>query len=181
MRRISINLLPEEFAKVEREKNRKKWVIHLSSIMMVLVAVVTSITLGFGIFQNARDRQISLNIENIRSQINSLNENEGYLTLIKQRLGLVQRLEPQDASKLASVQFLLSLTPEGVRILSFSVEKDKEVSFSAVSDSLASLNAFFNNLIEEKNNSGKVAKLKIDSLAFNTGGSFRFDVTVVFK
>lgn len=181
MPRILINLLPEELAKVEREKNRKKWVIRLSSIMMAFVTVVTSTTLGFGIFQNTKDQKVNLNIEKIRSKINSFNDNEGYLTLIKQRLNVMQRLEPQDVSKLASIQFLLSLTPKEVKILSFSVDRDKEISFSAVGSSLVSLNSFFNNLIEEKSNGGKVTKLKIGNLSFDTGGGYRFDITAVLK
>lgn len=179
--KIRINLLPPELEVVQKERNKKKWVIRVSSLVMAGSAIITALVLGFGIIKNNEQQTLVMQIEELRIKIASLNQQEGYLTLIRQKLATINRLKIADGAKISTLQTLLNLVPSSIKITSTTLDRPGEVSFNGQADSLSSFNLLVQNLIDPSKNADKVSKVRFGSLSRDFSNAYRFDITIVLK
>lgn len=179
--KIMINLLPPELAIVQKEKNKKKWVVRISSLIIATAAIITASTLGFGILKNKEHQALVSQIEQFRQNITSFNQQEGYLTLIRQKLVTINKLKIEDSSKVATLDTFLELVPSSVKIISTTLDRVGEISFSGQADSLSNLNLLVQNFTDPSKNSDKISKVKFDSLSKDSANLYRFDMTIILK
>ncbi len=179
--KIKINLLPTELEEVRKKRSTKKWVFRVSFLIIILVVIITSGVFVLGIIQTEKLRSVNSKLKDLRDKTSSLNQQEGYLTLIKQKLVKINLLRAEDSRKADTLETLLNLIPTGVKITSANVDRSGEISFNGQVDSSSSLNLLVQNLTDPSRNSDKVSKVKVASLSKDPGDSFRFDVTVILK
>ncbi len=179
--RIRINLLPSEHSVVQKERSKKRWVIRVSSFIIAAVAIITASVLGFGIIKNEEQKSLIDQSENLRAEISSMSQQEGYLALIKQKLVAISRLKIEDSTKLATLETYLRLIPTSVKITTTNLDRAGEISFNGQADSLSSLNQLVQNLTDPSRNSNKVTQIKFNSLSKDSANAYRFDMTVFLK
>lgn len=180
MGKILINLLPPEIAIQEKQINKKNWVIKITSLVIVLVIAITSVALGFSVVKTSEEQQSLQELEKARSEIASLNNQEGYLNLIKQKLTKISTLKDLDTSQISALNLISNLIPEGIQLASLSVGKNSQVTISGQSGNIEVLNSFFNNLTNEEKNNGKISKVAVGNLSA-TRDKFKFDLTLSLK
>lgn len=180
MGKISINLLPPELKLEEKKKSKKAWVVRLTILAVFFVIIVTAVAFGFGIFKKTEHRQFSANLENARKKVASLNENEGYLTLIRDHLSTIDKLRSSQSQVTSSFQLIFNLVPSGVSVQSVSIDGGKLISLSGESNSVDSLSLFLDNLTISEKNEGKIAKVTVNNLA-KAKDSLKFDLSTLLK
>lgn len=180
MGKILINLLPPELALVEKKRVKKIWIVRVTSFFMVVVIVIASAILGFGVVKSGEEHQKQQELQDIRNQVSSLNNQEGYLTLLKQKLAKITNFQGNDFKRITSLNFISSTTPAGISLLTLSVDKNGQIKLGAKSTDSDSLNNFLTSLSDDKT-AVKVSKITVNSLSLGANNEYRFDLDVAVK
>jgi hypothetical protein len=178
MNNVLINLLPEELLNKEKVKSKKTVVTRVSIALLMVMILVTSTTLLFRVFQNRNVQIANRQLEEAQEKVSALKEQEGLIGYLKQRLSTIQTLENQESKYTKSYNLITSLTPVFTKINLLSFDKSGNINVSVTAPDTTSLNIFLSNLIDPKQNQGKITKVKIDSLSRSIDGQYRADLTI---
>lgn len=181
MGKIVINLLPPELAIVEKQKSKKILVVKITSLFIVFVIIITSLALGFSVVKTGEEQQKLQDLENARAQVASFNNQEGYLTLIKQKLAKITNLKETDSKRINALNLIINLIPNGISISSLSVDKAGQILLNGNSDGIESLDNFFTALTDDKKNGSKINKVIVDNLNRSGNEQYRFDLAISLK
>lgn len=177
---ISINLLPEELKLAENKKNKQSIVIKLAIGVMIVSLLVTAGILSQSLILKYQYDQTTKDLEEVKQQIQSLTQQEGYLISIKKRLGSIKTLSVSDAKFLAKYQFIFTLIPKSIDIESLTINEQPSVKFKGVAPSGDSFNELLTNLTDSDKHQNRVAKISIDTIVRN-GELLAFDLNIILN
>lgn len=180
MGKIVINLLPPEIAVVEKQKSKRVWVVRISSLVIVIVIAITSFALGFGFVKSGEEKQKQKDLETARSQVASLNAEEGYLTLIKQRLNKISQISDSDSKRLLAFNFATETIQNGITIAEINIAKDGGIALNGKASGVDPLGNLFTSLSDQIDK-GKINKVRVDNLSRGADEQYRFDLAIRLK
>lgn len=179
MNKISINLLPAELAVAEKKQFHKVWIIRITVLVIGVVSLVAALALGLVIFKNSEQSQVNLQLKQAEQQVASLNEQEGYLTLLRQRLDSVISLQQKENKQTQGLSSITQIIPEEITIGSLAVDRNGTILLSGLSNGVIGINSLINAL--GSSNQNNFTKTSIDSLAKGAADSYRFDMSTKLK
>ncbi|MBI3486397.1 hypothetical protein HY025_05680 [Candidatus Daviesbacteria bacterium] len=179
MNKISINLLPAELGVAEKKQFRKIWIIRITVVVIGVISALAAVALGLVIFKNNEQSQVNLRLKQAEQQVASLNEQEGYLTLLRQRLDSVITLQQKENKQTQGLSSITQIVPEEVAINSLAVDRNGTILLSGLSNGVIGLNSLVNALGDSTKNN--FTKTNIDSLSKGTTDSYRFDISTKLK
>lgn len=178
MDRININLLPPELKESKKREKRRSLVTGLSIGLLVLMVLITGALLVVVVLQNRRITEANKNLENTKIEVNSYKQQEAIAVVLKSQLSTIDSLIKHEFPQAQAFNLINALTPEGIRIFSFSINKANKIVLQGETSDTFALETFFNNLIDPKFNEGKISKVVIDSLNRDRDSKIRFDLSI---
>jgi Tfp pilus assembly protein PilN len=178
MDKISINLLPSSVLVKEKEQSRKSFLLRISVAFLVVIILIAGATLFVRINQKSQLSGANQDLIQAHKKVDSLKSQESTIVYLKQRLDSIATLKNQESKPVQAYNLMNKLTPIGVDVSSFTIDKSNKIIISAESQDNKTLKSFFDNLTDPVKNQGKVTKVRIDDLSQSKEGGFRLDVSI---
>jgi hypothetical protein len=172
-----INLLPKETLIASRESDRIRLVNRITISIFMTLLFFTSVTLTMRFLQNLQYTKATGNLVSAQEQYSSLKDKEGYVYLLKQRLGLIENLT-SDNKKTAILNTVMSLIPSDISLTVISVNRTGGVTLTASTTSIDSFNSFVSALNSKEKNSNLISTVDLDSLSLGKDSVVRFSLTI---
>lgn len=170
---ISINLLPRELLEENKRTVQRPWLSRVSIGLIIVSIIATVGVFGLGISQAAGLNNSLQDVSELESKISSLKDKEGLLTVLKTRLDKINTLSSDETIQTKAYLITTSLMPSDVKLTNLSISKGNKVALTGDTNSVTSLETFFNNLV---NSPDKVSSVKLESLSRTVRGDIRFDL-----
>lgn len=177
MIRISINLLPVEFAKEQLQKDRFYKIQAISIIIILIMIFLASLAIALRLLQSHNITQVQARLNQAQSRVSDLKDTQASLLLLKNRLNTIDKLLNTPSKQAQMYKLLNELIPAGVKLNAVSVDKTGEVKFAATVDA-AALEILMDNLTIKENNQGKIAQVAIDTINRGREGNYRVDIKI---
>lgn len=181
MPKVSINLLPVELRDETKKQEKRKALTKISIFALVLMVLITSGVLSYRFYQSLENSKIKSQIEQAHDEIGSLRRQEELLFVLKTRLNKITTLAASETMQTLGFNLITTLTPPGVKVASFSVDRKANISLSGETDTVFSLNQFFESLLDPKKNEGRIDSVRVESLSQAQNGRIRFDVILTLN
>lgn len=181
MDRININLLPPELKEFKNRERRKSLIVRVSVGLLALMIVLTGSLLSAVVLQNVRISNANKRLEETKNEVNSYKEAEAIAVVLRTRIDGINTLMAKEFPQAEAFNLVNSLTPDQVRIFSFSINKTNKLALQGETNSTQSLSGFFNSLIDPKFNEGRISKVVVDSLNRDRSSRIRFDLSITLK
>lgn len=181
MEKLAINLLPPEFGVEAKNKTKKQTILRVSIIFLVLTIIAAGIVLGMEIYQRLNLTKTEKQIEAAKGQITALHDAESLNFLLKSRLNSITNINSQNPFDAQTFNLITILMPPDVRMLTFNIGRNNQITIAGDTTSNPSLQVFFNNLIDPSSNEGKIQSVNIESLSLGQNGRIRFDLTLTLS
>lgn len=179
--RIIVNLLPSEIL-MERKQSYKILLINKISIAALLVLIFfASATFGLRIYQGMEFKNVQDNLVYAEGKVASLQDKEGQLLTLKQRLEQIQKLLEGDNKRKGIFNLLIFLVPSEIQISEMSVDKNGEANISLTSSQISSITTLFSNLSSKEKNGGLISKVELQGLSLGRDGVYRFALRIIPK
>lgn len=177
---ININLLPAELIYNEKEQLKKGWVIKGSVFFILVIVMLTAGAFGLSLFKVSEHTSANERLKQAQFNVQSLNEQEGYLSLIKQHLSIIDKIQNQDQQQISNLKLISSIVPEGTSLSRFSIDSSKKINMSGESDNIDSLEEFLGSLLDSKNEKS-ASLVSVNNLSLGSQNIARFDLTATLK
>lgn len=148
-------------------------------MFLVLTIILSATILGMEIYQRLKLSEAEKKLNNTKEQVSFLHEEEILSFVLKNRLKSISSLNEQDSLPPQSFNLIVALMPADIRMLTFSIGKNGQTSFSGDTTNILALETFFGNLTDSSVNEGKIAAAKVDNLSRGANGNIRFDLTII--
>lgn len=181
MAEIKINLLPKEFYEPKKGQGRKLLIFNLSILVLVIMVFLTAAVFITGFLSSNNIKNLEEELDEQKTQTQSLKDKEALLFVLKERLTLVTAINKSESPQSKAFNLITSLLPSQVVMLTFSSDKNGQVVVSGETASNKALQQFFNNLTDPAINEGSIQKVQLSSLNLSSLGVIRFDVTFNLK
>ncbi len=177
MNRLSINLLPPEFA-VEKKFKAKKTLVFKSSVAVLVVMIILSAAiLGLGFYQNSYLDKSEATLASSEQKIASLKDREGLILALTSRVNNIRKLLQQESPEAAAYLYITGLTPPGINITVFNTESGGSIRLTGTANDSTDLGTFLDKLAGEKA-SGNITTIKLDSLSQSSDLDLNFDMLI---
>ena len=178
MDKLKINLIPPE-VKEKAKKEAKRTVISRVSVgLLGGLILLTSGVLSMTVYQSVSLRNLNSEIDQEKTKISALKENEAVIFFLKNRIDSVNTFAPTQYTQSELFDLITSLFPEGVGLTSLQIDKSNKVVLQGETGDTDSLDTFFGLLKDPNSNEGKISSILVDSLSKNPEGVIRFSLTL---
>lgn len=181
MTKVSINLLPVELREETKKLEKRKRLTKVSIFALVFMVLITSGVLSYRFYQSLENTKIKSQIDQAHEEIGGLRRQEELLFVLKTRLNKITTLASSESMQTLGFNLITTLTPPGVKVASFSVDRKARISLSGETDTVFSLNQFFESLLDPKKNEGRINSVRVESLSQAQGGKIRFDIILTLN
>lgn len=181
MEKISIDLLPPEFA-AEEAKLGKFYKIQALGISIILLMIFLSIVLvSLRILQSNLVKSAQTQASEAEGKIASQSSKQASLMLLKSRLDTIQNYLSTPSKQVELYNLVAKLVPPTIDLSAVSVGADGTVLISALVPDVNALDRIFTDLLDKEKNKGKIAKVSIEALNRGKDGIFRVSFKVEAK
>lgn len=178
MDKIKINLLPPEIKEKAKKEAKQSLINKISIALLGVLIITTSTILAMVIFQGAAVNALNSDIEKEKSRIQSKQDAEAVVKLLKNRIDTINEFSTQRYKQREVFNFITGLFSPGVTIDTVEIGRTPSVAIIGQTDTTASLQKFFNDLTDPKTNEGKITSVTVESLSKNQTGSINFELKV---
>ncbi|MBI4038617.1 hypothetical protein HY384_01520 [Candidatus Daviesbacteria bacterium] len=178
MVKISINLLPKEFA-LEEIKKARFYKIQAAGVAIILIMIfLASLTMALRILQSQNITRVQARLSAAEQQVNNLKDTQASLLLLKNRLSLIDQVLNSPSKEVLMYKLMDKLIPAQVIVNSVTIGKAGEVKFTAVVPDGQVLENLLVNLTTNEKNDNKIAQVSIETLNRSRGGLYRVNIKV---
>lgn len=170
MQSISINLLPPELQTLKEQEIKRARFNKLSLGILGVTMLFVGLSIFLKVTQVFDTTSLNSEVASLKSQLTQFKTQEGLAFLIKDRLTTIQQKKSEESVPVVSFNLTEKLIPSGVKISSFNVDDSQTISISGATTSLASLQQFFDNLVDQNLTEGRIKNVEVESLSQNTSG-----------
>lgn len=181
MNRITINLLPREVIEGQRKSAGIGFLNKISVVVLVVMVFFASVTLSIRLLQRFNLQTANQNLVLAQSKIDSLDDRENQLALIKEYLSSYKTLSTTDEKKKAVFSLVAFLAPPDVQFSDISISRDGNTVISASTTSLLSIDKLLNDLTDKQKNADLIAKVDVDGLSLGKDSVYRFGLKITTR
>lgn len=178
---ILINLLPGEEKVIEKEKARRSLVIKITAAVILLTILITTVAFAYKVYQGNQQEENTEQLATIKQQLGVLQEQEGYLNLVKKRLATIGNLQSQQSRELLALNLIYNLLPNSIVINSLNSSRDGVVLITGRAPDTSALEILINSLTDPDIIKQKISKISIDNLSRDAQGGLRFDISATTR
>lgn len=180
MEKITINLIPAEFAQKQRTQGRYGRLQLVGILLVLLVFLLASITFALSIIQNQNINVLAGNVKKLEDKVASYREKEGALLLLKNRLTNIGSHKSESRPRLI-YEFVSSNIPEGIYTSSISINSGGYVLISASTQQKDSLDEFINSVVRSEEGKALIASAVFENLNRGRDGLYRVNIKITAK
>lgn len=178
---VSINLLPEEILVLEKQKSKKSKINKLTVLILSIMVVITGSILIYSFLKTQEAKKLKEDLTVAEQQVNNYKSQEGYLSLVKKRLGSIKNIRAKENKEVETFNLVDKLLPKELSVTELAVSKDGGVNITAETFSPIMISNLINDFLSPEKNSSKISSLKIDSISRTPFGDYRFGVSTNVK
>lgn len=175
MQSISINLLPPELQTFKEQEIRKARLNKLSISVLCLTIVLVGAAIFLRVTQVFDSSALTEEVLGLKSQLTQFKTQEGLAFVLQDRLSTIKQKKSEESKPVIAFNLTEKLIPQGIVVSSFTVDDNNNISLSGTTNSLASLQQFFNNLVDQNLTEGRINSVEVENLS-QTTRSISFDL-----
>lgn len=181
MAKLSINLLPAEYANIYSSNVRFQKIQRIGIGILILLIFLSSLTFALSLLQNSNILQANTNLQAAENAVSQFKFQEESLVLLKDRLNNLQRISSTPSRSnimynLINILMPVSLTPTLIVTDTFG-----NISLTVVTINSTDVDNFILTLINPQKNQGLVSKVDIESLSRGKDGVYRVNLKIFTK
>lgn len=181
MEKISINLLPLEYA-TEEIKRAKFYKVQLLGVVAILLVVFfTSLAVALRILQSQNIREVQTTLSQEEERVSRLKDRQTSLLVIKNRLSTINQYLGVTSKQVSTFNLLNQLLPPQLAISSLSVNRSGDAFIVALAADNLTLDNLVSNLISKDDKSQKISQMSIDTLTRGRDGIYRISFKLKMK
>lgn len=181
MEKISINLLPLEYAAEEIKKAKFYKVQLLGVAAILLVVFFASLTVALRILQSQNLRQVQAALSQEEEKVSQLKDRQAALLVIKNRLSTINQYLGVTSKQVSTYNLLNQLLPSQLGISSLSVNRSGDAFVVALAPDSFTLDKLVSNLISKEDSAQKILQVSIDTLTRGKDGIYRISFKIKMK
>ncbi len=180
MNTFTINLLPPEFAREEKLKQKFRRVQLISIAVVLFLIFISTATAGLRFLQIQEVRSVEARVKDSEGKVLSLKDKEIGLAVLKNKLSSIKEISKDSSEQARLFEQLNSVLPKDIRITSFTISDKQAISISGVSPSAAILEDFFSSALASSDG-GKDGfnKITLETLSRGREGVYRFSLQLM--
>lgn len=178
---ISINLLPEEILISEKEKVKKSRATKIIVAILSLMVLITGGVLVYSFIKAQEQKTVAKNLTKAEQFVNNYKDQEGYLSLIKQRLSNIKTIRTKENKQVETFTLINRLIPEEIEISEINISRNGGVLISGQTYSPVFLSSLVENMLDKKKNNRKISKIRVENVSRLVDGSYKFEISTVVK
>lgn len=173
MEKISINLLPLEYATEEIKKAKFYKVQLLGVVAILMVVFFASLTVALRILQSKNLREVQATLSQEEEKVTLLKDRQAALFVIKNRLSTVNQYLGVTSKQVSTYNMLNQLLPPQLAISSLSVNRSGDAFVVAMASDYLTLDNLVSSLVSKDERSKKISQMSIDTLTRGRDGIYR--------
>lgn len=178
MVKISINLLPKEFALEELKKARFYKIQAIGVGIILIMIFLASLTVAMRVLQSQNITRVQARLSVAEEQVSNLKDTQASLLLLKSRLSMIDQVLNSPSKEVEAYKLIDKLIPAQVIVSSVSIDKIGEVKFTAALPNGQVLENLIVNLTTNEKNDNKIAQVSIETLNRGRDGLYRVNIKV---
>lgn len=181
MNKISINLLPVEYA-TEEIKKAKFYKLQLIGVAAVVtVTFFASLTVALGVLQSQNIKEVEAHLEEGEERVLQLKDRQASLIVIKNRLSTINQYLGVTSKQVSVYSLLNQLLPPGIGISSLVIDRSGEASIVGVAADGDSVDELISGLISNSEAKDMVSLVSVESLNRGRDGFYRISLKIKTK
>lgn len=181
MSKISINLLPIEYATEEIKKANFYKIQLIGVAAVVAVTFFASLTVALGVLQSKNIKEAEARLGESEEKVLQLKDRQASLFVIKNRLATINQYFGIPSRQVAVYSMLNQLLPSGFSVNSFAVDRSGEAIVVGVASDGESVDNLIVGLISNKEVSDKISQVSIENLNRGRDGFYRISLKIKTK
>lgn len=181
MAKLSINLLPAEYAAVYALSERFQKIQRIGIGILILLIFLSSLTFALSLLQNSNILQAKTNLQAKESTVGQFKSQEESLVLLKDRLNNLQRISATPSRSNVMYNLINTLLPVFLVPTLIVTDTSGSISLTLVTASSTDVDNFVAALIDPQKNQGLVSKIDIESLSRGKDGVYRVNLKIFSK
>lgn len=181
MVKLSINLLPAEYAVAYSSSERFQKIQRIGIGILVLLIFFSSLTFALSLMQNSNILQAKANLQTAESVVGQFKSQEESLVLLKDRLNNLQRISSTPSRSNTMYNLIASLMPTSIVPTLIVTDTFGNISLTIVTVSSTDIDDFITILTDPQKNQGLVSKVYIESLSRGKDGIYRVNLKIYTK
>lgn len=181
MTKLSINLLPIEYAQVYASNERFRKIQSVGIGILVLLVFLSSATFVLSLLQNSNVIQAQTNLQAAASTVSQFKSQEESLVLFKDRLNNLQKISSTPSQSRTMYNLINTLMPASLVPTLIVTDTSGNISLSLATTNSDDVDNFITTLIDPHNNQGLVSKVDIESLSRGRDGIYRVNLKIYTK
>lgn len=174
-----INLISTKRPLTKQEEVAKR-VLHLwTPIILVTFLLILSIVFGVSWYLGGLVKSTDNQITSEKRLIAAQEEDEGYYSLLKQKIGALSKIFAERYSFVPILTYFTSAKTEGIKLLTLNVSEDGTILINVTATDSFTLDSYINKLIEEA--SEKFNRIELVNVRNKTDGSYQISLDVISK
>lgn len=177
--RISINLLPQEFTKLQQQQSKyyKLRLVALGSL--ILMVFLASTTVALRILQSRSLQTAQFSLQAAQTEVSQFKQTEVSLVVLKDRLNNISQINSASVKQSGMYNLINNLVPPSVLIDSVTVDRSGNTTLSLTGSDASVIDDFISSLVDESKNESKVKSLEVGSFSRSRESLYRVNLKIV--
>lgn len=181
MSRISINLLPIEYAAEEIKKAKFYKIQLIGAAAVVAVTFFASLIVALGVLQSKNIKEVEARLGESEEKVLQLKDRQASVFVIKNRLSTINQYLGIPSKQVSIYTLLNQLFPPSIGISSFSVDRSGQALVVGVAADGGSLDALIASLTSNSEAGDKISQISIENLNRGRDGLYRISLKIKTK
>lgn len=180
MRTFTINLLPPEFAREQKEKKKFRKVQLISVVAILILIFLSSTTAALRFLQVKSVQDVEAQVQNSEVKVISLKGTEINLAVLKNKLSTIKTISSEPSKQTILFNEINQILPQQIQIISMAVNDSDKISMNGIVSDPSILDQFFQSALDSKQQSD-FTKIELNDLTRGRDGVYRFTLQLVIK
>lgn len=181
MSKISINLLPIEYATEEIKKAKFYKIQLIGVVAVVIVTFFASLIVALGVLQSQNIKKVEARLGESEEKVLQLKDRQASVFVIKNRLATINQYFGITSKQVAVYSMLNQLLPPGFSVSSFAIDRSGEAVVVGVAPDGESVDNLIAGLTSNQEAGDKISQVSIDNLNRGRDGFYRISLKIKTK
>ncbi|HBQ51232.1 hypothetical protein A3B42_02860 [Candidatus Daviesbacteria bacterium RIFCSPLOWO2_01_FULL_38_10] len=180
-KKISINLLPVEYATEEIKKANFYKIQIFGIASVVIVTFLASLIVALGVLQSKNITEVKARLGENEEKVLQLKDRQALVFVIKNRLATINQYFGITSKQVAIYSMLNQLLPSGLNISSYTIDRSGEAVVVGVVSDGESVDNLIVGLTSKSEASDKISRVSIENLNRGRDGLYRISLKIQTK
>ena len=175
---ILINLLPQEFTKLQIEQAKYYKLRLIAVVSLMLMVFLTSVTVALRILQSRNIEAARFTLQAAETKVSQFKQTEVSLVVLKDRLDNINQIISTSSNQNDMYNLINDLIPPSVSLDLITVDRKGNVALSISGGDASTLDDFISSLVDDSKNESMISSVEVDSFSRSRESFYRVSLKI---